>query len=173
LDRHHLTEHFLFAKNFALCAVSNIKGQAVCIIIDANCANEFKVPTSDAVPIIEWITERGGMVATGGKQKGELIACAIRTLYRQWVLAGRVYEYDDAEIAAANDDVVAIGLRSNDSHIIALARVSNCRLLFSRDQDLHVDFKNLILLPTPRGRIYQNHNHKKLLRRAPPCSAPL
>lgn len=144
----------------------------MCIIIDANCASEFAKPTEDAQPIIDWIIDEGGKLASGGELKTELIRSSIRPLYREWVLAGRIYEYSDEEINAAREDVVTIGHKSNDIHIIALARVSNCRLVFSRDQDLHTDFKDLNLLPTPKGKIYQCQNHRDLLPKANQCREP-
>ena len=52
---------------------------------------------------------------------------------------------------------------SNDSHIIALARVGKVRLLCSHDRDLHQDFTNKSLLDEPRGKVYQTRKHKKLL----------
>jgi len=54
---------------------------------------------------------------------------------------------------------------SNDQHIIALAIVSNVRLLCSHDQSLHSDFTNRALLNNPRGKVYQNSNHNHLLVR--------
>jgi hypothetical protein len=54
---------------------------------------------------------------------------------------------------------------SNDTHVIALARVAEARLLCSADQGLHTDFKNKKLIDKPRGRIYQNKTHNGLLKR--------
>jgi hypothetical protein len=53
-------------------------------------------------------------------------------------------------------------VRSNDVHILALARVSGARVLFLRDNNLHSDFKNTKIL-RPKGKIYQGQRHKKLL----------
>jgi hypothetical protein len=52
---------------------------------------------------------------------------------------------------------------SNDPHVIALARVSGARLLCTIDENLIRDFKNRQLI-RPRGRIYRNRSHRKLLR---------
>ena len=56
------------------------------------------------------------------------------------------------------------GLRSDDPHIIALARVGNVRILCSFDEDLHVDFKKKQFVDLPRGRIYLGNVHDHLLR---------
>ena len=52
--------------------------------------------------------------------------------------------------------------RSNDPHVIALASVSGCRLIFSKDQDLHEDAKDKSLL-NPSASIYQTVDHGHLL----------
>jgi predicted nucleic acid-binding protein len=54
---------------------------------------------------------------------------------------------------------------SNDYHIIALARVSGARLLCSDDVKLGEDFKNKKWIDKPRGKIYKNATHKKLLKK--------
>ncbi|MBN1294290.1 MAG: hypothetical protein JXB48_20815, partial [Candidatus Latescibacteria bacterium] len=52
---------------------------------------------------------------------------------------------------------------SNDLHILALARVSGARLLCSFDTDLHQDFTNSRIIKKPKGKIYQNRSHLKIL----------
>jgi hypothetical protein len=56
-------------------------------------------------------------------------------------------------------------LKSDDPHIIALAKVSGARLLCSKDQNLHTDFGNRVFIDKPRGNIYQNQSHAKLLKK--------
>ena len=56
------------------------------------------------------------------------------------------------------------GLRSDDAHIIALARIGRVRILCSFDGDLQKDFKNKRLIDSPRGRIYLGSKHNHLLR---------
>lgn len=53
-------------------------------------------------------------------------------------------------------------IKSNDGHIIALAKVSGVNVLVSLDEDLHKDFKNKKLIKG--GKVYQKANHKCLLR---------
>lgn len=54
--------------------------------------------------------------------------------------------------------------RSNDIHVVAVGRLSKARLLCSRDQNLIADFTDSRLISRPRGRVYQNHTHARLLR---------
>ena len=48
---------------------------------------------------------------------------------------------------------------SNDTHVIALAQISRCRILCTRDNDLIADFKSKQLINNPRGRIYSIDNN--------------
>ena len=56
--------------------------------------------------------------------------------------------------------------KSDDPHVIALARISGVRLLCSHDRALHKDFRNKKLLDKPRGRVYQDDGHRQLLMEA-------
>ena len=53
--------------------------------------------------------------------------------------------------------------RSNDLHVVALARLSGARVLCTNDHDLEIDFTNRQLVPAPKGKIYKNANHKAIL----------
>ena len=144
----------------------------MCIIVDANTAHEFgRALTEEALAIFEWLMRDGGTIAAGGRVKRELVKTRFRNIYHTLLLAGRLYQYDD-EVDRVEANVMAqLHLRSDDPHVIALARVSLCRLLFSRDQDLHADFCNPTIL-RPRGRVYQGKSHHHLLRSARACRKP-
>lgn len=136
------------------------------IIIDANCGSDFNPVSEDAEPIINWLICGNGKVIAGGQLKTELLRCSFGRLYRELILAGRILEIHEGEVnqlaRALEKNTI-----SNDSHIIALAMLSNCRLLFSRDKTLQKDFKNKDLINNPRGKIYSKRQHKSLLRWCP------
>src|SRR5436853_4523455 len=105
----------------------------MCVIVDTNEAHRFfqRSPTSDYAPVIRWITTGSGRLRYGGKLKAELlhIQDAARLL-RQWSAAGRAADEGDERVAAEERRVDALGVcRSNDLHVIALARVSGARVL--------------------------------------------
>jgi hypothetical protein len=140
----------------------------MCIIIDANVGNEFGPLTDDARCVYEWLIA-GGRVATGGRLKTELLRTKFRNLYQPLLLAGRLLEYANNEVDRMEGELrQGNTCTSDDAHIIALARVSDSRTLFSRDVDLHADFCGRMLL-RPRGRVYQNRSHQHLLRTARKC----
>src|SRR5690242_10418044 len=105
----------------------------MCIIVDANVAHEFgRTSTDEAGAILEWLMNGGGVVAAGGKVKKELVQTRFKNIYHTLLVAGKLYQYDDKEVNLAEANIIAKkSLRSDDAHVLALAQVSLCRLLFS------------------------------------------
>jgi len=145
----------------------------MCIIVDANVVHEFILPTADSQVILSWLTKQGGVMASGGRLKEELLAVVkFRSLYQALLLAGRLYQYADQDVNAAERHARQdTSLVSDDPHVIGLARVSNSRVLFTRDRELQRDFCNPSVL-APRGHVYQRPRHRHLLRNAVKCRTP-
>jgi len=77
---------------------------------------------------------------------------------------GRMRLFKDSLVDGETQAVRNLGIcKSNDTHVIALARVSHCRLLCSQDRSLQQDFKNQRLI-NPRGSVYGGNSHNHLLR---------
>ena len=139
----------------------------MCIIIDANAAHYFARPTraSPATPIIDWLTSGQGRLAIGGRNTEEL---ATNGAVARWLVglerAGRVRRIASPSLLEEERALHAAGACvSDDAHVIALARLSGARLLFSMDRALHADFKNRDLV-SPRGKVYQRREDRRLLR---------
>lgn len=143
----------------------------MCLIVDVNVAKEVFGDTEEPdfaevrkalflskAPVVR--------IVYGGLLREELLR--VEDVRRALVLldrAGRAWQVSDGEVEAETDLVEALRLCvSNDTHIIALARVAGVRLLCSRNQALHTDFTNKKLIDTPRGKVYQNASHKHLIR---------
>jgi len=93
----------------------------------------------------------------------------IRQVLRELDAAGRAKVVPEQIIKEEEQSVRNLDLCvSNDVHIIALARAASARVLISLDQKLHQDFTNPKLLNSPRGKVYQNRQHVKLLNK--PCN---
>ena len=80
----------------------------------------------------------------------------------------------DAETTALQSRNIC---KSNDDHVLALAIVSGARLLFTNDNALQDDFRNLQILPGIRGRVYTTQvrqdfskTHRALLNRTDLCN---
>lgn len=140
----------------------------MCLIVDANlAAMVFVAPTpADFIPIIEWLTsdDKNGKLVVGGKLAEELDKVGLaRRFVRALQQAGRARIIPN-QVVNAETDRIAGQCKSNDAHVISLARISGARVLCSADKPLHQDFRNLELINTPRGRIYQTQAHAQLLR---------
>ncbi len=141
----------------------------MCAIIDACVATRVFVDKndSDLVKIRTLMFARKLEVVYGGELAREY--ARLKTVARIVKLldqAGIAKKHNDKRVDDEDDKVKKLNLcMSNDTHVIALARVARARLLCSADQALHIDFKNKKLIDKPRGRIYQNATHDGLLKR--------
>jgi PIN domain-containing protein len=138
----------------------------MCIIIDASVGSLFSPLSEDAKPVADWLEKGQGRIVIGGRNTEELLRLGY---LRRWLAglqrAGRVRVIDSETVLAEENTVTNLGhCVSNDAHIVALARASGARLVFTRDIDLHADLRNLALVSTPRSRIYQVARHRHLLR---------
>jgi hypothetical protein len=157
----------------------------MCVIIDANLAGKvFATPCDDDFsPIWDWVFDKRkrGSIVYGGHLAEEL--CRIRHVREGGAKAlsvlkraGRAHEIRKDNVDREENVVRSLSTasgkklcKSNDPHVLALARISGARVLCSADQDLHADFKNLNLVPSPKGRIYQNAAHAMVLGHTSGC----
>lgn len=144
----------------------------MCMIVDVNIAQRALIEEND--PDFGEIHESlfthmmpNAKIVYGGYLTTEYNRSArIRRIVAQLDRAGRARQVRDEPVNRESESVQNSGVcRSNDVHIIALARVGHVRLLCSHDQALHSDFTNHLLLSGPRGKVYQNRSHTALLRR--------
>lgn len=145
----------------------------MCIIVDTNRIGLLlkEPPGDDTYPIFRWLQKGHGTIvySTGGVFSEELTKRA-RRRFREWSRAGwataiSVERFREDEEALRGGDV----MKSGDAHILALARASGARLLYSGDADLIDDFKNKRLVDRPRGRIYSRAANADLLTRSACC----
>jgi len=141
----------------------------MCLIIDKNVAPQVFGQNSnndDFRPIIDWLTSptKNGKLVVGGKLRYELYKIEnARRFIMGLIRAGRAKDITE-NVDEETEKVKKLPeLKSDDPHIIALARVSGARVLCTREKDLHKDFRNPKLIDDPRGHIYQNAKHEHLL----------
>lgn len=90
---------------------------------------------------------------------------------RLWVAlkrAGRLHDVARAEVEPEQQRLAG-QIASDDPHVLALARLSGTRLLYSEDQRLIEDWKNKRLIDRPRGSVYRTAKHSRLLRHTDGC----
>lgn len=143
----------------------------MCLIIDTNiAARVFRNPEDPDFGYIHTCILTGRPCNARFVYGGELAreysrSPNILSIILELDRAGRARRISDELVDNETQVVVDSQLcRSDDPHIIALARVSNVRLLCSHDQALHQDFKNSALIDDPRGKVYQTTAHKRLVR---------
>ncbi len=139
----------------------------MCAIIDACVATRVFVAKNDPDLVKIRMLTRKLEVVYGGELAREYAKLkTVARIVRLLDQAGIAKKHKDKLVDDENKIVKTLNLcTSNDTHVIALARVARARLLCSADKGLHIDFKNKKLIDKPRGRIYQNATHAGLLKR--------
>ena len=137
----------------------------MCTICDANVAHEIfnpKKQTPSGKIFLDWINQKRPLI-TGGKLTKELFN---KDDLKRWASTaindGRLKEYSNENIKKAIKNLKKEKLKSNDLHIIALAKVSGARLLYSNDSGLQEDFKNKKFI---NGKIYSSSKKERTLKK--------
>jgi hypothetical protein len=123
-------------------------------------------PSEHGKPVLRWLLTGGGALIVGGELRKELsVSGKMRSTLVTLSRAGKLHSLDDEKVKSLTEKIKANkACCSDDPHILAAAAVSGCRLIFSKDKNLHKDAKNKdILLPT--ASIYQTKEHQHLLTR--------
>lgn len=144
----------------------------MCVIVDNNVAARVLLRTDDPefYPISDCLLGNRNpplRLVYGPKLRAEYIRNnEVRRMLLQLDRAGRAVQIGPEQIEAEEKILRKEALfRSNDCHVLALARASGVRLLVSRDQDLHLDFTNSKILNKPKGRVFQRALHARYLLR--------
>ncbi len=145
----------------------------MCIIVDACVAHHLfsRTPTELGRLVRDWVLKGENRLVYGAKHQAELFHT---TEARRWMLqavrAGKARLVSanaiSAELAAL--DAIAQEITCNDRHILALARVSGAKVLFTDDHDLMRDFRNPRIIQ-PRGWIFSRPVHRKKLHASKTC----
>ncbi len=131
----------------------------MCAIIDANVVHQVfsDSPTDAGRQFMEWIDARRSKLVVGGKLTTEIERASER--FSAWAKVawqdGRLDRFGKSEITEAANELHHEGLAvSDDVHILALAKVSRARLLYTNDAKLKQDFQNKKIIDKPRGKLY-------------------
>lgn len=148
----------------------------MCLIVDVNRVSVmFGDPRdNDVKPIWKWLLLGDGCLVYGGHLRAELARSKRGwTQLVQLKRAGRAIDWEETAAGCVEKETAALVkmnvCRSNDAHIVALARVSGARVLFTEDQRAMDDFKDLRLVPAPKGRVYKRAKHATLLGHTAAC----
>lgn len=128
----------------------------------------------------DWLESGNGRVVVGGSQLRRELFGESRKENRWWRelnRAGVAIFVNDEDVDDRAAELRSMKIcESNDEHIIALAQVTQARLLYSNDADLQDDFRNHELVRRPRGKVYSTretkvftHVHRSLLESRELC----
>lgn len=147
----------------------------MCVIVDANVAALVfsPEPTEDYAPLRRWLDEprKDGRLVFGGKLSREFEKLGgARRYLRSLTQAGRALFFPDDRLDREQEQLARSGLlRSDDPHVLALARISGARTLCTNDEQLSEDFRDADLIAKPRGKVYKRAEHAHLLRHTASC----
>ena len=152
----------------------------MCAIIDANVGHQLfsNKPPSAGSYFLDWLTKGKGKLVVGGNLRQELEKSEkFKRLLLELERANKAINILGREVVDATKALHDQGIcTSDDEHVLALARVSGARLLYTNDKDLQKDFKNREIIGGVQGRIYTTlrkpsvtRTHKNLLRRSDLC----
>ena len=130
----------------------------MCVILDTNMYGKFLNQQDEDMELVrDWMREHGKIAYSP-------TITMERELRKSPKMEARILEYRQAGKLKLIDknkvDATAHGLnnlRSNDSHIVALAICGNVKVLVSADRALRQDFKDI------GGKVYQNREQRHLL----------
>lgn len=135
----------------------------MCIILDTNLYRDFiNENNEDMKPVRVWMNHKGGKIAYSpvGKIKQELESYPkMKEKFEIYNEAGKLKVFPKEKVEREKKRLK--GLTSDDPDIIALAKISNVKVLATKDKKLHTDFKEII----DKGKIYQNKDHEHLLEK--------
>lgn len=140
----------------------------MCIIIDTNQIVKFfnQPEHEDMKPVHRWIRTTGRLLYSTGDNFERELKNSAKPMLRELSRAGHAVHVSDRTVSQEANRLRESDLElksPEDCHVLALARITKTRLLFTRDQKLHADFKNPNIIKG--GTIYQNKSHKGLLDR--------
>ena len=139
----------------------------LCIIVDANVGHTMfsRQPTEAGRTVRDWIKKGSGRLIFGGQNAAELFHtnAAKKWVHEAW-RAGKARQVRSEAIEHERSLLEHIAAVScNDAHVLALARASGARVLFTEDNNLIRDFKDTTIIPKPRGWVFRKPDHRKKL----------
>ena len=141
----------------------------MCLIIDANRGGDFaNLQDPYLSPLLSWV-RKGGKIVSGGKLELELSKIGImREMMLEWSRRGNLVRISSASIQ--NEINALCPIKSDDPHVVALARLSGARLIVTEDKKLISDLKDCTVVGF-RRKIYKKdasrpaniRNHRRML----------
>jgi hypothetical protein len=130
----------------------------VCLIVDASCCTHvFRKEDDEYFGHIQaqlFAKNSKVHIVYGGKLTQEYEVAGVSRIVKTLDQAGRAQHASTSALDHQDQLIKKKRCKSNDRHILALALVSNARLLCTNDENLKEDFINAELLSNPRGSVF-------------------
>jgi len=128
----------------------------MCVVIDANKAGDLcNQDRPYLMALMQWIN-RGGRIVSGGKLQEELFRITkMRELVTEWAKRGTLIQLPKDAVKAKEDEIKGV-CKSDDPHVIAIAIISNARIVVTEDKKLIQDLQDLSIVGR-RRRIYKEN----------------
>ena len=132
----------------------------MCMILDNDTWGDFLKQKPDMQPIHKWLEQKNGKLIYSNHQGFQELSEKYQQSLRDYHRAGKAHRVSGEEVEKEIREIKKKHdiEKSNDSHILGLAKASNVTVLCTKDKLLHKYFKKII-----GGSIYQNKNHQRLL----------
>jgi predicted nucleic acid-binding protein len=137
----------------------------MCIIVDANASHELVERRPSAIPVLNWLLDprrKSGLIV-GGHLLSELSKTRLRETLVELGRAGRLKKVSADSVAQEVARLTAQNrCKSNDVHVVALAKVTRCKVVYTHDRALHNDLRTNFR-GASRVSVYQDETHAHLL----------
>ena len=138
----------------------------MCIIVDSCKMGDFLNPEhQDSEPIRKWLKAGGRLVySIGGGFSNEIgNSPSYKKRLAVYSSSGQAHLIPSELFADDEKELKNLGIRSDDPHVLALARFTRTRLLYTNDPKLIEDFTDRDFLKEPRGKVYKTAKNSGLL----------
>lgn len=142
----------------------------MCIVVDVNCLKETVMRDIKYLPIMEWFEncKKASLVMGGTKFENELKkmpsvlnyiiqnknAQKIRVSY----IKNEILDEEQKRIES-----LKLGADFDDPHLVALLKVSGCRLIATQDKRATAFVKHPVIFPKNKPKIYSSEQNRDLL----------
>ena len=132
----------------------------MCMILDNNTWGDFLNQKPDMQPIHNWLKQKKGKLVYSNHKGFQELSNKYYQSLEKYKEAGQADLIPSKKVEKAINEIKKEHdiKKSDDPHILGLAKVSKVTVLCTKDKLLHKYFKEII-----GGNIYQNKNHQHLL----------
>lgn len=143
----------------------------MCLVLDINVLLVFQTDSAahtEFAPVMNWVTRGAGFLVYGGTRYKQELARAAKYVpyFVELRRANRLREVNSGLVDSHQKTVESLAPAAcDDPHIIAIFRVSGCRVFCSNDKraDEHTKNEQLYLPGQKPPSIYRGRKHRRLL----------